>query len=285
MFKPMYSILPGIVAFLFLFFGLYVTNAKGINRVTTAFLMLCVTTFFWQFTWAVLFQTKNEVLAQHLINFGWLLILFLPTSLFHFLVELTGQQNQKRKVYASYIVSIFLAAVHITTDLIINGKHTYFYGYYPKAGVLHVLHLLQTSMVVLYGLYLSYNKQKIVQAGEKTKLQYCNVGLLIFSLSAVDYLCNYGVELYPPGAVFNAIALGIIALATVRYHAMDDSRILAASIAHEMRAPLATLKQHRYFQCTYQNCSEVMRLQRKTGLLKRQLKISSLPHWRKHLQN
>lgn len=238
----MYSILPAIVAFLFLFFGLYVAHSKGLNRVTAAFLILCITTFFWQFVWAILFQVENPKLAQNLMDLGWLLILFLPTSLFHFLVELTGQQNHKRKVYASYIFSIFLAATHVTTDLVINGSFHYFWGYYPRAGVLHFLHVLQTATVVIYGLYLAFQKQKLVQAGEKTKLQYCSVALLIFSLSAVDYLCNYGFEFYPPGVVFIAVGLGLIALATVRYHAMDDSRMLVASIAHEMRTPLASLR-------------------------------------------
>lgn len=238
----MYSILPAIVAFLFLFFGLYVAHSKGLNRVTSAFLILCITTFFWQFVWAVLFQVENKKLAQNLIDLGWLLILFLPTSLFHFLVELTGQQAHKRKVYASYIFSIFLAATHVTTDLVINGSYPYFWGYYPKAGMLHCLHVIQTAAVVFYGLYLAYRKQQLVQAGEKTKLQYCSVALLIYSLSAIDYLCNYGFEFYPPGVVFIAVGLGLIALATVRYHAMDDSRMLVASIAHEMRTPLASLR-------------------------------------------
>lgn len=238
----MYSVLPAIVAMLFLAFGVYVVHSKGLNRVTTAFLILCITTFFWQFLWAILFQIEDEKLAQMLIKLGWLLILFLPTSLFHFLAEITGRQDVKKKVYVSYIFSIFLAAAHVTTNLIIQGHYHYSWGYYPKAGLFHFLHVLQTTTVVIYGLYISYQKQKIVQAGEKTKLQYCNVALLLFSLSAVDYLCNYGVDFYPPGVVFIAIALGLIALATVKYHAMDDSRMMAASLAHEMRTPLATLK-------------------------------------------
>ncbi len=238
----MFSILPGIVALLFLFFGLYVVHSKGLNRVTTAFLILCLTTFFWQFLWAILFQVNDEKIAQNLIDLGWLLIIFLPTSLFHFLVEITGQQREKKKVYASYVLSMFLAAIHVTTDLIIDGKYDYFFGYYPKAGILHPIHVTQTTAVVIYGLFLSYKKQQLVQAGEKIKLQYCNFGLLIFSLAAVDYLCNYGIEFYPFGVVFNAIALGLIAIATVRYHAMDDSRMMVASIAHEMRTPLASLR-------------------------------------------
>lgn len=238
----MYSVLPAVVSILFLLFGVYVVNSKGLNRVTTAFLVLCITTFFWQFLWAILFQINNEKLAQMLIKLGWLLILFLPTSLFHFLIEITGRQDKKKNVYVSYIFSIFMAAVHVTTPLIISGNYHYSWGYYPKAGLLHCLHVLQTTIVVIYGLYISYQKQKIVQAGEKTKLKCCNIALLLFSLSAIDYLCNYGVDFYPPGVVFIAIGLGLIALATVKYHAMDDSRMMAAGLAHEMRTPLATLQ-------------------------------------------
>jgi two-component system CAI-1 autoinducer sensor kinase/phosphatase CqsS len=238
----MYSVLPTVVSILFLLFGLYVGHSKGLNRVTTAFLILCITTFFWQFLWAILFQINDEKLAQTLINLGWLLILFLPTSLFHFLAEITGRQDVKKKVYISYVFSIFLALIHVTTNLIINGHYHYSWGFYPKAGIFHFLHVLQTTTVVTYGLYISYQKQKIVQAGEKTKLQYCNIALLLFSLSAIDYLCNYGFDFYPPGVVFIAVALGLIALATVKYHAMDDSRMMAASLAHEMRTPLATLR-------------------------------------------
>jgi two-component system, CAI-1 autoinducer sensor kinase/phosphatase CqsS len=238
----MYSVLPAVVAVMFLLFGLYVAHSKGINRVTTAFLVLCVTTFFWQFVWAVLFQIEDEKVAQMLIKLGWLLILFLPTSLFHFLAEITGRRDVKKEVYFSYIFSTFLAAIHVTTDLVIDGHYRYSWGYYPKAGPVHILHVLQTSAVVIYGLFISYQKQKIVQAGEKTKLQFCNFALLLFSLSAVDYLCNYGFDFYPPGVVFIALALGLIALATAKYHAMDDSRMMAASLAHEMRTPLATLR-------------------------------------------
>lgn len=238
----MYSVLPATVAVFFLAFGLYVTHAKGLNRVTTAFLVLCITTFAWQFTWAFLFQVHDPELAIHLIDFGWLLILFLPTSLLHFMIELTGLQQKKSIVYFSYAFALFLSAVHITTDLFIDGYYAYYFGYYPKAGILHPLHVIQTSAVVMYSLYIAWSKQKVLQAGEKTKLRYCAAAILVYSLSAVDYLCNYGLEFYPPGVVFITIGLGLIALATVRFHAMDDSRLLVASLAHEMRTPLAALR-------------------------------------------
>lgn len=238
----MYSVLPSAIAILFLAYSVYVLHTKGLTRVTTAFVILCVTTFFWQATWAVLFQTESPELAGVLIKLGWLLILFLPTSLYQFLVEVTGRREELNKVYASYGFSLLLAVLLLTTDLVVDGYYEYFWGYYPRAGVLHPLHVLQTAIVVLRGLYITYQKQQVVQGGEKIKLRYCIASLLVFFLSATDYLCNYGLEIYPPGVVFIAVSLGIMGLATSRYHVMDDSRMLAASVAHEMRTPLATIR-------------------------------------------
>ncbi|MCW8194564.1 GHKL domain-containing protein [Proteobacteria bacterium 005FR1] len=238
----MYSILPSIVAILFLAYSVYVLHAKGLTRVTTAFAILCITTFFWQATWAVLFQVEDPELAAVLTKVGWLLILFLPTSLYQFLVEVTGRQGEWKMVYGSYGFAALLAAFLVTTNLVVDGYYDYFWGYYPRAGLLHPLHVLQTVVVVLRGLYLTYQKQAVVKGGEKIKLRYCAASLLIYFFGAADYLCNYGVVFYPPGVVFIAISLGLMAVATSRYHVMDDSRMLAASVAHEMRTPLATIR-------------------------------------------
>lgn len=238
----MYSLIPTVVAILFLVFGLYVIKTKGVSRVTIAFLILCTSTFFWQMAWAVLFQIEDKELALGVIKIGWMLILFLPTSLYHFLIEITGRYSDLKFVYLSYVVASILMILLITSNTVVDGFHEYFFGYYPKAGILHPIHLLQTAVVVLRGLIITYKKQQIVQAEEKTKLNYCVFSIFIYFFAAIDYLCNYGIELYPPGAIFVLISLGIITLATTRHHVMENSRMIASSIAHEMRTPLATMR-------------------------------------------
>ncbi|HSY29369.1 MAG TPA: HAMP domain-containing sensor histidine kinase, partial [Burkholderiaceae bacterium] len=58
---------------------------------------------------------------------------------------------------------------------------------------------------------------------------------------AVDYLCNYGVEFYPPGVIFIAVSLGIFTIAIVRYDLLNPLAI-AATVAHEMRTPLLSIR-------------------------------------------
>ncbi|MDP2451026.1 MAG: ATP-binding protein [Polaromonas sp.] len=237
----MYSILPALVSALFLGYGLYVVAEKGFTRVSTSFLILCITTVFWQTTWAVLFQVDNTQWAGILVKAGYLLILFLPTSLYQFLTEISERQGERRLVFTSYAVAAMLAVLDLGTNWIVDGYHDYFFGYYPKAGILHPLHVLQTVLVVSRGLYITFRQQQVAPQGQRIRLRLCIASVLIYFFAAIDYLCNYGVEFYPPGVVFIAISLGLIAVAVMKYDLMSPV-VVAATVAHEMRTPLATIR-------------------------------------------
>lgn len=238
----MHSLLPAVVSLLFLCYGGHVLRSRGVNRVSLTFFLLCITTFCWQFTWAILFQMRDVQVALPLARLGYLLILFLPTTLYHFIAELTGQHGERRWVALSYAAASALGIVLLASDGVIDGLHTYFFGFYPKAGPLHPLHLLQTALVVGRGLWLLYRRQRLAVSTEKTRLRYCLISLLIYFFAAVDYLCNYGMQFYPPGVLFVAASLGLIAQAMVRHNLLADPLEVAATIAHEMRTPLATIR-------------------------------------------
>jgi two-component system, CAI-1 autoinducer sensor kinase/phosphatase CqsS len=237
----MYSVLPALVSALFLGFGLYVIAERGFNRVSGSFLALCLTTFFWQATWAVLFQVHDPGLARILVKFGYLLILFLPTSLYLFLAEISQRKTERRWVLLSYAIAAVLGAFDVGTNLFVDGYYTYFWGYYPRAGLLHPIHVLQTVIVVNRGLYITWRAQQTAQHDQKQRLRLCVASLLIYFFAAVDYLCNYGFEFYPPGVVFIAISLGLLAFAVTRFNLMSRAAV-AATVAHEMRTPLASIR-------------------------------------------
>lgn len=237
----MYSVLPAVVSALFLAYGLYVVAEKGFSPVSTSFFILCLTTFFWQGLWAVLFQVQDPDLARVLVRAGYLLIIFLPTSLYHFLAEISERRNERRWVYVSYGIAAVLGVFDVATNLFVDGYHLYFFGYYPKAGVLHPLHVLQTIIVVNRGLYITFRQQQVAPPGRQIQLRMCIASLFVYFFAAMDYLCNYGMEFYPPGVVFVAISLGLIAVAVTRYDLMSPVAV-AATVAHEMRTPLASIR-------------------------------------------
>ena len=238
----MYSILPALVSIVFIAYGASVLYLRGANRISLSFFLICFATFCWQFTWAVLFQVNDPGYALPLAKFGYFVILFLPTTLYHFITELTRRVDERPFVYASYLTAALLALLMLSTNWLVAGVYRYFFGYYPMGGWLHPLHLLQTALVVGRGLMMLFQRQQLAVSTERVRLGYCFVSVLIFFFAAIDYLCNYGVEFYPPGVLFLAVSLGLIAQAMVRHKLLADPMVAATALASEMRLPLTAIR-------------------------------------------
>ena len=236
-----FSLLPGIVAGYFLFVGVFIWDKAKPHRARAALLALCATTFIWQMTWAILFQVTDPKLANILIKFGYLLIIFLPTTLYHFLIEIAAVHQERRYVYLSYGIAGVLAVILLLSDLFVTGYYEYYWGYYPKAGVVHPLHVLQTSVVVIRGLFIAYQKQKTSIDPLKSQLRYCIVSLLIYTFAALDYLCNYGIEFYPPGILFVTVSLTMMTYAMIKKELLDIQIVITRFVAHLITAILIIL--------------------------------------------
>ena len=227
----MYSILPLLVACLFLFYGAYVLVKQGLTAITSPLIALCLTTFFWQGTWAVLFQVQDDqALAFVLAKIGYCSIILLPTTLYHFLIAMAGRDQERGYLKLSYGICGLLIAALLGSDYFIQGVYLYHWGYYPQAAPLHALHVLQTSVVVLRGLYICYQARASAQPRQRIRLDYCIASLFIYFFAAVDYLCNYGVDIYPPGVIFLTISLGLLVRASLKYQLLDISTAISQSL-------------------------------------------------------
>jgi signal transduction histidine kinase len=179
-------------------------------------------------------------LASILARTGYVFILFLPTCLYHFLIEIKGWHQDLRWVYLSYILAGLLAVLALLTNGVINGTYPYYFGPFPQAGVLHPLHILQTGGVVMRGLYLAYRARPNLSQDPLVRLGWGLVSVMVSLGAASDYLCSYGVALYPPGGLFLAIGLGFMTYAVAQRDLMAPW-VAAATVAHEVRTPLARI--------------------------------------------
>jgi signal transduction histidine kinase len=101
--------------------------------------------------------------------------------------------------------------------------------------------VLQTVIVVNRGLYITFMQQRRAPPNKRIRLRLCVAGILTYFFAAIDYLCNYGYEFYPPGVLLIAVSLGIITIAIVKYGLFNPTAI-AATVAHEMRTPLLSIR-------------------------------------------
>lgn len=243
----MTALLPALVSLLFLGYGAYVLVSRGVNRISVAFFALCAITFCWQFMWSILFQLEDQESADMVARAGYFLILFLPTSLYWFVTELTVEHDELRWVGASSAFAALLAALLVSGDYLVAGTWQYRFGFYPRAGPLLWMHIAQTIVVMTRALALLYQHMRRAISAERIRLRYCLASMLIYFLAAIDYLCNYGASFYPPGVLFIALSLGIMAQAIARHHLLANPMMLAATVVHEMRTPLATIRSQARF--------------------------------------
>lgn len=237
----LFSLLPAMVATYFLVIGTVVLFRAKAQTAKYPLVALCVTTFFWQMSWALLFQVQNPDLAMVLVKTGYLLIIFLPTTLYHFLVEISKEQQERRLVKLSYGFAAVLAGILLFTDAFVSGTYSHYWGFYPKAGPIHPMHVLQTFLVISRGLLIVYRKQRLAAAPYRSQLRYCLVSVFIYALAAVDYLCNYGLEFYPPGIIFVSVGLTIIAYAVVKKELLDIKFVITSVVARMVTLLLVSL--------------------------------------------
>ncbi|WP_345816023.1 ATP-binding protein [Paraburkholderia sp. PREW-6R] len=238
----MYAIPTAFVSALFVVFGLYVVITQGVTRLSVPFVMMCATTFAWQGTWTLLFQTEDPHTAALLVRIGYLFILFLPTTLYHFMIEVAARRKEQPILLASYGLCVLLAVL-LPGHEVIAGYQKYFFGYYPIAGPLHPLHVVQTVLLAARSGQLLLDARKTAGGEARKRLDLCLASLCLYSFAAVDYAVNYGYGMYPPGVLFIALSLGLLAVTIVRYHLIHPYA-LAATIAHEIATPLATIGMH-----------------------------------------
>jgi signal transduction histidine kinase len=238
----MYATPPAIVSAMFLVFGLYILINQGITRLSVPFILMCVSTFAWQGAWTLLFQTSDPQIAGWLVRLGYLFILFLPTTFYHFVIEVTGRRREQPMLLVSYGVCAGLAAL-LPGNEVIAGFQRHFFGFYPIAGPLHPLHVAQTAVLAGRCAQILLAARKRSAGEARKRLNLCLANLCLYSFAAIDYAVNYRFSFYPPGVMFVALSLGLLAITIIRYHLIQPYA-LAATIAHEISTPLATIGMH-----------------------------------------
>jgi len=189
-----------------------------------------------QFAMFLLFNTKDPAIAAILVKVAHIGIIFLPVFIYHFVINLTGL-GKKTDIWflrINYALA-FLFEFLLFTDFFINGFYTYFWSFYPKAGMFHPLYLLFLSLTFLriQFLFLSifYGKNKLRGIGVH-QMKYVFWAIIFYTFAASDFLLNYGIEFYPIGFLFILTFMSITAYAIIKHRFMDIKIVLRQSSVH-----------------------------------------------------
>ena len=207
------SIFPLVSAMIFLTFAVAVFLSDTRPTSKKIFTTLCLATFWWQFSWFILFNTIEPGTAAVMAKIGHVGILFLPLGLYHLTINITRRYRTFERItlYAGYGIYALGLATLFLTNTVITGVYEYSWGYYPAAGVLHPL---LVAVVVIYMLLsvrvLYYARKQMASSIKKQQITYFLWAILFYNLAAVDFLTNYGVAVYPVGFIFIIIFITLV---------------------------------------------------------------------------
>jgi hypothetical protein len=230
-----YSLPPLISAATFVILGGYVLYKNARSFAHIAFALNCFATFWWQFSWFILFNLTDPKLASILIKAGYSGIIFIPITFWHFYVVFCNDKKAYRSVVYAYSIGLVFLALLWLSSLFINGYFSYYWGYYPKAGYLHPIYLLFLFYIDIKCVYVLINALKEKEAPIKNQqIKYLILALLFYNVAATDFSINYGIGYYPLGFVFILISIGTIAYSILKHHLLDINIIIKKTVIYSL---------------------------------------------------
>lgn len=222
-----HSIPPLLTGTLFLICGLWVLGNSMRTAANVTFAGLCGASCLWLFGCFMLFSAKDgheALFWERVIYTG---VVYIPALAYHFTQSLLKAEGEDRLLVWGYLISSGFWLLSFGS-LLVDGYYTYYWGRYPKAGILHplfVLYLASGAGLSLYRLYQGYRASLGSSGLVAAQLKYTFVALLLGFTAAVDLLQTYGVGFYPLGYLFAGLCVTIVAYTMAKYELMDVTLI------------------------------------------------------------
>jgi two-component system, NtrC family, sensor kinase len=220
-----------VTAILSIALGIFVLR-RNKSFINWTFALCCFLTGYWQTCWTLLFNVSDEGTATVLARLGYSGITFIPIVFFHFIVEFTQNPALRKVSRLFYALGGCFLILAWTGPHYVAGVYKYSWGFYPKAGALHLvfLGLLATMLGLGSSALFAYRHAVAEQRLKVNQISYVIVSTIIYSMASIDFLANYGVRFYPLGMLFTNLQVAIIAYAIVQYRLLDINVALKRSL-------------------------------------------------------
>jgi len=215
--------LTSAAAFLIFFLGIFVLYKNSKSKVTQSFCLMCCSAFGWLLFAAISYNPIFKSYAELLLRISYVGVNFIAITTFHFTSEFLKKSKFRKFVTFTYIYGLICTTIILKTNYIIAGTYKYFWGYYPRAGKFHSIFLFVFVVLIASCLMLlTFSSLKEERFSiRRRQINYILLSIFIFNFASVDFIPNYGFELYPFGYIPTTLLVFIISYAILKYQILD----------------------------------------------------------------
>jgi signal transduction histidine kinase len=228
------NILSGIFVLLLGFWVYFKKRQSSVNR---NFFYLAFMTFIWLIFYGVSYLSTAEEQALLFLKIGYTGVIFMAVAGVQLVSSFTNFKIPAYIYVISYIINLVSVYLLYFTNYFINGLYQYFWGYYPRAGSLHPFFLtfFVSAITIFIGLlFIKWLKVRKEKSAESRRVLYMFIAVSSISFAAVDFIPNYGIEIYPFGWVLVLFYCSTIAYTIVKYQLMDINIIIKKALIYSI---------------------------------------------------
>ena len=230
-----------VAAFIVISFAVFVSIK---NRKNISFTIFGTAIFTWLFASSLAYLSQSKMQSLSWFKISYIGVVFIPITFYSFISGFLGKKQKLINSINYFIGFLFIGLLYFS-DYFIKDLHEYPWGFYPRASVItHPLFLLFFNglfAVSILSIALKLrDRNKNLSSIYKNRLKYIFLGSIFGIFGVVDFLPNYGINIYPFGFIFMIIIPTIISYAILRYHLMDINVVFKRTAAYSLSAGLLT---------------------------------------------
>lgn len=231
-----YSIGPIFSGLFILALGIYVLSKdkRKPAHLSFFFALLCIS--LWLSFYGVIYNLDKSIgIRENYDRFSYCAINFIPIAFFSHITIWLNLKWTNTWNLLNHAYGVIISIVILKTNLIISGTYNYYFGPYPKAGVLHPYFLLIFGTILFFCVTFLFLELKYERNQHKSmQIKYFLFGYGLLGFACLDFVPNYGLEFYPLGFIFSLLFALLLSYAIIKHRLLEIKTIVSRGIVYSI---------------------------------------------------
>ena len=181
----------------------------------------------WLFGYAFIAASPNEETASIWLRLAYAGVTFIPACSYESSIQITSRGMSPlapriRIAFLYAISAVFYLLIFFLPNTFFKGWRIYFWGRSPLYGPLGFLFVIYFAAAMTLSLAVcrqNFLRAKI--AAYRNQIRYFSFAMSVGFLGGIDFLCKFGLPVYPIGYLPILVLFSILSYAIIRHNLMD----------------------------------------------------------------